>query len=356
MHFTYQQKIKKKAEGSILVLVLVVIGLLSFLTIKFIDDSVDDLEYQYLFNHPNELRSQAYNALEISLAVLHEIAKIDDKKIYHPLQGWGDPLAYYEFYKVQPYDITIDIIDPTGKLPLNSLDEKELLNLLEEGLDIDFSIATELSDAWFDWIDSNDSVSLNGFESEYYENKDPPYRAPNRPILSFEELKLIEVWNETFFDDKKNPNILFYQLLDLTTIINAEKINVNAAKKPVLDYLLADTGWDAESLFAIEDKPYITKLPESLNNKMLTTDTDILTIKVTINRGNIPYTINALVKKKLNDSVVNPNLPGKQIREKNKILKLGTPEEQLLLQFPFEILEISEHNRIEEKYNLNNLN
>ena len=46
-------------------------------------------------------------------------------------------------------------------------------DLLEEGLGFDFSTTQELKDAWTDWIDADDSRSLNGAESEDYESLDP---------------------------------------------------------------------------------------------------------------------------------------------------------------------------------------
>ena len=91
---TKEHKVGEK--GSVLIAVLAIISLLAFLTTKFIDDSVKDLEYQALFKQPTDFRALAYNTLEITLAVIHEIATIDDGNIHHYEQGWQNPLQYFK--------------------------------------------------------------------------------------------------------------------------------------------------------------------------------------------------------------------------------------------------------------------
>lgn len=43
-----------------------------------------------------------------------------------------------------------------------------------------------------DWVDEDDVRVRGGPEDDYYQRQDPPYRAANRPLLSFEELGLVE--------------------------------------------------------------------------------------------------------------------------------------------------------------------
>lgn len=334
-------------KGSVLIAVLAIIALLAFLTTKFIDDSVKDLEYQALFNQPTDFRSLAFNTLEVTLAVIHEVATIDDGKIHHPKQGWGNPIAYFPLETHSGWEIEISIQDPTGKIPFNALSEDEMTDLLEDALDIDFSTAQELKDAWIDWIDADEIRSLNGAESEDYEDLDPPYRSPNRPVQSLKELRLMQTWNEVFFDEEGKANELFHQLDSLVSLIHNEPVNINAAPDNVLDYLLLNTSWDAEALFDLTDKPYLTELPDSLNSAILTTETNVLHIKITLKRGSIPFTLNALVEKDFNLEPSGSNLPGKAVNEDKTALKLGTPEEQIELKFPFKLLRLSENSEIE---------
>ena len=342
---TKENKVGQK--GSVLIAVLAIIALLAFLTTKFIDDSVKDLEYQALFKQPTDFRALAYNTLEITLAVIHEIATIDDGNIYHYEQGWQNPLEYFEFPQNKDWEINISIQDPTGKIPINALSDAQMSDLLEEGLGFDFSTTQELKDAWTDWIDADESRTLNGAESEDYESLDPPYKSANRPIESLDELKLIQTWNQEFFDESGQPNELFYRLQSMVTTLHNQPVNVNAATPIVLDYLLLNTSWDAKALFEFEDKPYLTRLPESLNSELLSTSTDILLIQITLKRGDVPFTINALVEKNFSENSGASNLPGRAVSEDKAMIKEGTLEEQLKLNFPFKLLKLSENQIID---------
>lgn len=338
---------KAGQKGSVLIAVLAIISLLAFLTTKFIDDSVNDLEYQALFKQPTDFRALAYNTLEITLAVIHEIATIDDGAIHHYEQGWQNPLQYFSFPQNKDWEIDIRIQDPTGKIPINALSDEQMSDLLEEGLGFDFSTTQELKDAWTDWIDADESRSLNGAESEDYESLDPPYKSANRPIESLEELKLIQTWNQEFFDESGQPNDLYFRLQSMVTTLHNQPVNVNAASPIVLDYLLINTSWDAKALFETEDKPYLTRLPESLNSALLTTSTDTLLIQITLMRGDVPFTINALVETNFSNSSSGGNLPGRAVSEDQSMLKEGTLEEQLKLNFPFKLLKLSENHAID---------
>ena len=340
-----KQKTNHSQNGSILIAVLAVISLLAFLATQFMEDAVEDLEYRALFEQPDNFRTVAYSYLEFALSVVHEIALIDDGNIYDPEQKWGQPLSYYKPPIYDDWNVRISITDPTSKIGINALNDEQLANLLEEALDFDFSTTQELIDTWNDWKDEDDNRSLNGAESDDYLDKDPPYRAANRPIQSLDELKLIEVWNEELFDEEGNPNEAFRLLQFLVTTLHDEPVNINAASSAVLDYLLANTSWDAESLFKLEDTPYLTQLPETINNPLLTTTTDLLHIQISLYRGKLPFTLHALVEKNFNEGSVTNNLPGRS-SEDDKELKQGTVEEQLELKFPFKILELSENQSI----------
>lgn len=54
----------------------------------------------------------------------------------------------------------------------------------------------DLAGALIDWVDSDDGAFSGGQEDAYYQEQDPPYRAANRPLLSIDELGLIEGFDE----------------------------------------------------------------------------------------------------------------------------------------------------------------
>jgi general secretion pathway protein K len=177
-----------------LVAVLAIILLLSFIITRFVDEAIKDLEYRAIFNEPADVRSFTYSMLEVALATIHEVALIDEGKLYAPEQGWGDPLDYAQIKVPNGWELSISIQDESGKLPINTMSEADLNRMLEESFDFDFGTARELSSMLIDWIDPDDSRHLNGAESEDYLRRNPPYRAANRPLQNLEELRLLEVW------------------------------------------------------------------------------------------------------------------------------------------------------------------
>ncbi len=52
--------------------------------------------------------------------------------------------------------------------------------------------ARALAENLIDYIDHDDTRIGGGFEDDYYQKQSPPYRAPNRPLLSVDELGLVE--------------------------------------------------------------------------------------------------------------------------------------------------------------------
>lgn len=133
-----------------------------------------------------------------------------------------------------------------------------------------------LVDSFYDWVDDNEvTESVDGAESDYYEQLDTPYTCKNGPLDTVGELVYIRgfdrnggvllkggVWNP---DDSKDRQITVAGLEHLFTTYGEGKINVNAAPREVLltvpcledsDGLIVDTileereGLNAESATA----------------------------------------------------------------------------------------------------------
>jgi type II secretory pathway component PulK len=85
----------------------------------------------------------------------------------------------------------------------------------------------ELSSNLVDWIDS-DEVTANGApEDELYQRRNPPYRAPNRPLLSVDELRLVAGFDGRLVDALK-PFVGVYPLA------GGGGVNLNTAPEWVL--------------------------------------------------------------------------------------------------------------------------
>ena len=332
-----------RQRGSVLVAVLAIILIITFMVTRFMDEAVKDLEYRAIFNEPADVRSFAYGMLEVALATVQEVALIDDGKLYAGEQGWSDPITYAEITIPEGWEVNISIRDEGGKLPLNTMSEELLNKLLEETLDFDFSTARELSSTLVDWIDENDNRRLNGAESDEYLRNNPPYKAANRPLQSLEELRLLKIWEDEFFDEDGNPNELFTQLSGLVSVMNTGAVNLNAAPAEVLEILALENGWQDDSLFDGLDEPYLKTPPEGAGEAS-GVEVSLLRVTVTLNRGDVPFVISALVEPKFNTESdsggVGGSAPGSSSEDAPKT---GSIEEQDAIKFPFKILQLSEY-------------
>ena len=338
-----------RQSGSVLIAVLGIIFLLSALIVQFMDEAVRELEYRSLFNEPPELRSTAFSVLETSLAVIHEVALINDGKLYAPEQGWGDPLAYADLPLPDGWEVEVSIRDESAKLPINTMEAEALNRLLEESLDFDFGTARELSSTLLDWIDADDDRRLNGAESNEYLSRDPPYRAANGPLQSLRELRLLEVWDELFFDADGQPNAAFRRLASLVSVLNAQRVNLNSAPRPLIDLLALSDGYDGDRIFDGLEEPYLTAPPPAANTRLSGVEINLLRVDVTVRRGNIPFTLSALVEPVFSGETGGGATAGSSRgrppgrANAGDEPKTGSVEEQEAMGYPFRILQLSEY-------------
>jgi general secretion pathway protein K len=330
-------------KGSVLIAVLAVIILLSFLITKFMEEALEDLEYRSIFNEPVDVRSYAYSILELSLATIHEVALIDEGKLYAPEQGWGRPLEYAKVTVPNGWEVSVTITDEGGRLPINTMSEELLNEMLEETFEFDFGTARELSSMLLDWIDEDSSQRLNGAESEAYLRRNPPYRAANGPLQALEELRLLEVWENEFFDEEGQPNELFDRLSNMVSVYHSGAVNLNKAPPEVLELLALQDGYDEEYIFDGLEQPYLTQTPGSANESTSGVEIALLRVTVSLRRGNVPYTISALVEPNFSteSSTGGGNAPGQ--RSDPDAPRTGTKEEQDAIRYPFNILQLSEY-------------
>ena len=333
-----------RQRGSVLVAVLAIILVMTFMVTRFMNEAVKDLEYRSIFNEPSDVRAFAYGMLEVALATVQEVALIDEGKLYAGEQGWSDPLSYAGVSIPNGWEVSISIRDEGGKLPLNTMPEELLNKLLEEQLDFDFGTARELSSTLVDWKDEDDSQRLNGAESDHYLRNNPPYRAANAPLQSLEELRLLKVWEDEFFDQDGNPNELFVQLSGLVSVMNTGAVNLNAAPAEVLELLALKDGWQDDYLFDGLEEPYLKNTP---NGAGATSGVEISLLRINVNlkRGDVPFFISALVEPKFSiDTASRASASGATSSGMAEgVAKTGSIKEQDSIQFPFKILQLSEY-------------
>jgi len=338
----YSMNKQEKARGSILIAVLAIIVLISFFAMRFLEETVRQLEYYALFQPGLEERELAYGYLEAALAVIQEVALIDEGRIHAPEQGWGDPLAYPGFPPHDPAQVSIRIEDQSGRLPLHSMDEALLRALFEE-MELPYGTVRELSDSLLDWIDPDDERRLSGAETSEYLSGAIPYRAANGPIQSFEELRLINGFKETFFDPETGrPNEFFRMFTEAVSLVSLDPVNLNSAPDIVLRTLARIEGFDTQSLWDGLDLPYRTVLPGNVSGRLASVETSLLRVTVEMRRGDSPFTVSALISPRLASATnaARSELPGESIRDAEP--REGTAEEQAAVQYPFQVLRLSE--------------
>jgi len=118
------------------------------------------------------------------------------------------------------------VVDEKARLYLKKLLAGVIANMPgrpEELLYDPLELAANLAD----WIDS-DEVSPNGApEDELYQRRDPPYRPPNRPLLSVDELRLVAGFDGRLVDALK-------PLVGVYPLAGGGGVNLNTAPEWVL--------------------------------------------------------------------------------------------------------------------------
>jgi len=258
--------LKSRVRGSVLIFVLAIVVLLSVLSLRLMKETMREIEHLSQFHKRDDLRVHAYSALEIGVGTLAEWKKIlkeSGKGLYDPAQGWGDPIAYSECESPDGITWKVEFEVENGKIPLETLRQSpELMAQFLEALvnqddsDLSESDFAELGGAFRDWEDEDSLNHVSGVESEseYYEDLEPPYFAPNRPIQSFEEFKLIKGFgpNEEnvdegglFFHADGSENESFKNFKRSVTLRTSQQLNVNSASSSLRWFLCGGQAFES---------------------------------------------------------------------------------------------------------------
>ena len=96
---------------------------------------------------------------------------------------------------------------------------------------------SELSEALMDWVDADGVRLKGGLEDSYYQLQQPPYRAANRPLMSVDDLFLIEG-----FDHKLVEALRPY--ITVEPFAGGGGVNLNTAPAHVLSLIYSNDGVD----------------------------------------------------------------------------------------------------------------
>jgi len=227
-------------EGSILILVLVLLGIISAISFQVIVSARSALAETSATMNMGLLKLAA---IDTARSAMQALANDDDLSIDHLGESWTtmkeyqDPSGVTRMIRITDIERTFDINNIGVSMTSSPLPPFEVLAniLIYCGEFMPGEKLTNLRD----WIDTDTSGSR---ESPYYLEKTPPYRTSGRILYGWDELFLIEGWNAAMFE--RNPfrrsNSLFEtELADSVSIVPQPRariipLNINTASPAVL--------------------------------------------------------------------------------------------------------------------------
>lgn len=210
-------------RGSVLILVMVVIAMLTLGAYSFSEIMISESEATAMYGRQAETRAFADSGVELAAAVIAVPESEEDASLYHnPNRFRGVLLRESEnargrgyFSVVAPVEtdpagtaLRNGLIDESGRLNLNrllsfELDETQTRELLMYLPDM----TEEVADAILDWIDDDEILRAYGAESDYYTSLDPPYESRNGALESIDELlQVAGVTADLLYGEDANRN------------------------------------------------------------------------------------------------------------------------------------------------------
>lgn len=296
----------RSKKGSILLMVLVLIIVLSYVLTKFVERAQVEVQGEGYYVERTRLRLQAWSILEVVVAVLADVKAIDEA-IYAPAQGWGDPIDYSKIEIPEGMNVTFEFIDESSKLSINELDEGSLFLLFDE-MDFDLDVSQTLTNTLLDWIDEDDDARIDGAESREYSTTELEMHPANGPLRSLDELSSVIGFKDHFFDENGFPNDNFKRLSEVVTYHPVLQLNVNSASplalqslaglneiqvETIQDYLAGldgESGTSDDNYFANEGE-MTDVIGEIERGIPITQQISVLTVKVTVQEKGSSYSL-----------------------------------------------------------------
>ncbi|MDR0535146.1 MAG: general secretion pathway protein GspK [Puniceicoccales bacterium] len=235
-----------RRRAAAFVLVLIAAAFLGFVATEIIAGGVRLLSWETRRSGHDELRREAFSALESTLGVLAVFARTDGA-LHGPAQGWGDPLVFSSHVAAGGVGLTVTLRDESGLYGLNALaaDTAAMRRFLSD-VGIGESEAARLADCLADWTDAGDVPRANGAERDRYPEGVAP---PNRPLRSLGELRDVLGFREVFFNEDGSGNDLWRRFSAAVSLLSeSTRPNVNTAPRAVLEILAARHGFSPDAI------------------------------------------------------------------------------------------------------------
>jgi type II secretory pathway component PulK len=269
----------RRERGIVLVMVLFFALLLVSSIATFLHRATVDTMGVRSRDAAQRAEALARGGVRLATALLLE-DRVRESELGFRAEGASDVWAQVTGQEIDMGDgalLTLDIADAGSRLNLNALFSVEgplpqtevfLTEVLRKVIDEmpgrpeeKLYDPEELAQNLIDWVDEDDVRQRGGLEDEAYQGQDPPYRAPNRRLLSIQELRLVEG-----FDAKLVQALEPY--VDVHPLAGGLGINPNTAPTWVVALLFH--GPAGEERLADED--LVADLAEARTDAMLCGD------------------------------------------------------------------------------------
>jgi type II secretory pathway component PulK len=135
--------------------------------------------------------------IEKAIAVLNEDKTETDNDSSQ--DKWNNNPGDFNDVALNQCSFTVQVIDESSKLNINTATKEQLLGLRD--------MTEDIADAIIDWRDSDDTPNGLGVESGYYESLPYGYMAHNGPFRTIRELLLVkDVTEQLFYGEDTNLN------------------------------------------------------------------------------------------------------------------------------------------------------
>lgn len=195
-------------RGSVLLLVLVVVGLLTLAAYNYSQMMLTEYEATTMYGSDVQAREAADSGIEYIATMLGNRTDPALENLQHnPALFMGRTVVASprlrgtaRFTVIAPVEhsttgnaIRYGLVDESAKLNLNLLLNMKLTDDQIHTMLLNIpGMTIETADAILDWIDTDDTKRPYGAESEIYEGMNPPYRAKNGPLESLDELLMVQ--------------------------------------------------------------------------------------------------------------------------------------------------------------------
>lgn len=349
-------KAASSRRGAVLLIVLLAMAFAAAAFTFFLERSTPDLLVEKREAAGLWMRRDAEGALESTLGVLAAYRTLLGD-LHHPSEGWGDPLPLSGFEPEARRKVAVRVLDDSGRIPLVNTEYSGLVAVFQSW-GMSQREAERCADSLLLWTRKDYTpVTLLGSEGEEYRNAEVPFKAPAKPLRSYEELRTIAIVREVFFDEAGLPTAHFERFVRTFSLLDYKSVNINAA---VPELFVSRSGLGTasagERLSSAKSAQgtysnglgYFRSTDEAVGSLgqidsivAAGVSVNVLRIEVTVREGDSEFRLSALVAPSGQASWPAATLASASSSSTGESSDSATNTGKL--KYPFEVLEITQH-------------